>query len=285
MSKSKFIILIKKYIKSLVPITINVNNITLLPNELLKGKVAVITGASRGIGFATAKAMIQSGATVIALGRSKEKLDNAQKEINSEQYIPFPCDVSTVAFIDKYICDFLNLVNGHQLDILINCAGVKNGNDERFWKYTPDEFSFVMDTNLKGTFFWCQQFSKYFISHNIKGHIVNVISIKGFIGEASPYSVSKWGCIGLTKGLARILAPKGIIVNGVAPGGTATDMAKFNDGDSMLHLATPSMRLADPNEIANLIVFLASDLGNNIVGDVITSDGGQSLQFGNNRLF
>ena len=121
------------------------------------------------------------------------------------------------------------------------------------------------------------------INKKIHGHIVNVASIKGFIGEASPYSVSKWGVVGLTKGLGRILAPKDIVVNGLAPGGTLTPMAHIED-NSMLHLATPSMRLADPNEMANLAVFLGSDLGNNIVGEVIISDGGQSLQYGNNRV-
>ena len=111
--------------------------------------------------------------------------------------------------------------------------------------------------------------------------IVNVISIKGLIGEASPYSVSKWGCVGFTKGLGRILAPKGIVVNGIAPGGTRTPMAKEH-AKNWLHLATPSMRLADPNEIANVALFLGSDLGVNIIGEVIVSDGGQILQYGNN---
>ena len=121
------------------------------------------------------------------------------------------------------------------------------------------------------------------MSKKIHGHIVNVASIKGFIGEASPYSVSKWGVVGLTKGLGRILAPKDIIVNGIAPGGTLTPMAHIKD-NNMLHLATPSMRLADPNEMANLALFLGSDLGNNIVGEVIVSDGGQRLQYGNNLV-
>lgn len=255
------------------------NNVTLAPNELLKGKTALVTGASRGIGKAIAKAMVNSGATVVALGRNKETLEQTQKEMG-DSYIPYSCDVSDVDNIVRYISEISDLAPNKQIDILVNCAGVKNGNDERFFDFTPEEFDYVVDTNLKATFFWCQGISKHMIDNKIRGHIVNVISIKGFIGEASPYSVSKWGVTSLTKGLARKLAPMGIVVNGIAPGGTKTDMANLKD-DSMLHLATPSMRLADPNEMANIAVFLASDLGNNIVGDVVISDGGQILQYGN----
>ena len=273
---------IKRYIKGMQPINVNVNNVVLSPNELLKGKSAIVTGAGSGIAKAIAKAMVASGAQVVAIGRTIEKLNDAKKEIG-DNYIPYAYDVSDVNGLGKTISEIKELFDNKQIDILVNSAGVKNGNDERFFEFTPDEFDYVVDTNLKATFFWCQQIATYMIANNIQGHIVNVISIKGIIGEASPYSVSKWGCTSLTKGLARLLAPKGIVVNGIAPGGTKTPMANLKN-DSMLHLATPSMRLADPNEMANIAVFLASDLGNNIVGDVIVSDGGQSLQYGNNRF-
>lgn len=273
---------IKRYIKGMQPININVNNVILEPNELLKGKSVIVTGAGSGIGKAIAKAMVASGAQVVAIGRTYEKLEIARKEIGNN-YIPYVYDVSNVDNLKKVVIEIKNLFDNKQIDVLVNSAGVKNGNDERFFEFTPQEFDYVIETNLKATFFWCQQIAEYMITNNIQGHIVNVISIKGIIGEASPYSVSKWGCTSLTKGLARMLAPKGIVVNGIAPGGTKTPMANLKN-DSMLHLATPSMRLADPNEMANIAVFLASDLGNNIVGDIIVSDGGQSLQYGNNRF-
>jgi NAD(P)-dependent dehydrogenase (short-subunit alcohol dehydrogenase family) len=284
MGRIRLLDVVKKYIKGLIPITIEVNNPVLAPNKMLANKVAIVTGASGGIGNATVKAMIDSGAIVIGLGRNIESLNIVKSEIANKNFIPFQCDVSDVENIEANIKEIENKIGNRNIDILINCAGVKNGNDERVWEFTPDEFSYVVDTNLKGTFFWCQKMGQYMIKRNIKGHIVNVISIKGFIGEASPYSVSKWGCTSLTKGFARLLAPMGIVVNGIAPGGTATEMAKFKEGDSMLHLATPSMRLAEPKEMANTIVFLASDFANNIIGDVIISDGGQILQYGNNRI-
>lgn len=282
MGRIKFRTLIKKYIKGLQPINVNVNNIVLAPNELLMHKNVIITGAGSGIGEAIAKAMIASGANVVAIGRDIKKLDSARKKISLDKYIPYVCDISDVNNITQHIANICKLFNDEKIDVLVNCAGIKNGNDERFFEFSSDDFDNVINTNLKGTFFWCQQIAKFMISKQIKGHIVNIISIKGFIGESSPYSVSKWGCVGLTKGLARILAPQGIVVNGIAPGGTKTDMAHLKN-DSMLHLATSNMRLADPNEIANIAVFLASDLGDNIIGDIVISDGGQVLQYGNNR--
>ena len=283
MGRVSFYSCIKRWIKGMQPIIINVNNTTVTPNELLKGKNVIVTGAGSGIGLSIAQTFVDSGATVIAIGRNKEKLIKAKELINSKNYIPFTYDVSDTQNLSFTINKISEMTNSGNIDILVNCAGVKNGNEERFFQYTPDEYDYVVDTNLKGVFFWCQEIAKHMIQKNIQGHIVNVISIKGFIGEASPYSVSKGGCVGLTKGLGRLLAPKGIIVNGIAPGGTRTPMAKEH-AKQWLHLATPSKRLADPQEIANIALLLASDMGNNIVGEVIISDGGQSLQYGNDNF-
>lgn len=273
---------LKRYIKGMQPININVNNVHIAPNELLKGKNAVITGAGSGIGKAIAAAMVRSGATVVGLGRNKDKLLNASDEIG-EKYIPYVCDVSEVRDLKNRISEIADQFDNKHIDILVNCAGTKTGNEEVYFKTTPEDFDTVINTNLKAPFFWCQQIAQHMLEYGISGHIINIISIKGFIGEASPYSVSKWGCTSLTKGLARILGPKGIVVNGIAPGGTKTEMAHLKE-DSYLHLATPSMRLADPNEIANIAVFLASDLGSNIIGDVVVCDGGQMLQYGSDRI-
>ena len=283
MGRVSFASCIKRWIKGMRPINIKVNNIILSPNELLKGKNVIVTGAGSGIGLAISKTFINSGATVIAIGRNMEKLKLAQKEIGSERFIPFPCNVSDVNNLSSTIDKIATCLNNGIIDILVNCAGVRNGNDSRFFEFTPEEFDYVVDTNLKGVFFWCQNVAKQMISKGTRGHILNIISIKGFIGEASPYSVSKWGCVGLTKGLGRLLAPKGIIVNGIAPGGTKTPMAQ-QFASQWLHLATPSMRLADPNEIANLALFMVSDLGDNLNGEIVVSDGGQSLQYGNNKV-
>lgn len=272
---------LKKFIECFKSIKVEVNNVKLEHNSLMQDKICIVSGASKGIGRAVCIELINSGATVIGLARSKDLL----MELSStyEQFIPYECDITELNSIDKYIEDILCLVSNKPISVLINCAGVKNGNDERFFNFTSSEFDTVLSVNAKAPFFWCQKVANYMIKNNIKGHIVNVASIKGVIGEASPYGMSKWGCVCLTEGLGRMLADKGIIVNGVAPGGTATEMAKYTQGDSLAHLATANMRLALPEEIAKIIIFLASDLGNNIVGQVIICDGGQSIQYGNNK--
>lgn len=267
---------IRKVLECFKDVDVQLNNIEVTPNNLLQNKTAIITGVTSGIGKATAKKFINSGATVIGIGRNEAVLRQLSKDWGNK-FIPHVCDISDLQNLEKNFCSICNKVNHRPISILINCAGAKNGNDERFFQYSFDEFDSVINTNLKAVFFWSQFISKYMIDNKIKGHIVNVASIKGFIGEASPYSVSKWGCVGFTKGLARLLAPYGIIVNGIAPGGTATNMAHYQEGDSLTHMITPNMRLALPDEMANLILFLASDLGQNIVGEVIISDGGQVL--------
>lgn len=273
---------ISRYIKGMQKIEVNVNNVHLTQSQLLQEKCAIVTGAGSGIGMAIAKTYVNSGATVIGLGRNVQKLEEAKKEIGT-RFIPYSCDISDVEHISEQLEEIKKQSPSGKIDILVNAAGTKNGNDERFFQFTPEEYDIVVNTNIKAIFFWCQNISKHMIENHIQGHIVNVASIKGFIGEASPYSISKWGVVGLTKGLGRLLAPKGIVVNGLAPGGTLTPMAHIKN-NNMLHLATPNMRLADPNEMANIALLLGSDLGNNIIGETIISDGGQSLQYGNNRV-
>jgi NAD(P)-dependent dehydrogenase (short-subunit alcohol dehydrogenase family) len=269
---------IKKIIECFKNINVTVNDIKLASNQLMEGKCCIVTGASRGIGREIARELLNSGAIVIGIGTSEENLEKVKKEFSCDKFMTYCCDVSEVEKLDQYFEDFIRMFENNKITTLINCAGIKNGNDERFFDYSESEFDEVLDVNVKAVFFWCQKTAKYFAEHHVHGHIVNVASIKGFIGEASPYGISKWGCVGLTKGLGRLLADKGIVVNGVAPGGTATDMANRKDCD-LSHNITANKRLALPSEIAKIAVFLASDMGDNIVGEVIISDGGQSLQY------
>ncbi len=193
MGRVSLISCLKRWIKGMQPINIEVNNVHLAPSELLKGKNAVITGAGSGIGLVIAKTFITSGATVVGVGRSLEKLEIAKKEIASEQFIPFAYNVTDVINLSEAINRIGALFNGGNIDILVNCAGVRNGNDSKFFDFSPKDFEYVVDTNLKGVFFWSQEVAKHMMAKKIRGHILNVVSIKGFIGEASPYSVSKWG--------------------------------------------------------------------------------------------
>ena len=273
---------IKRYLKALRPINIKVTNVVLAPNELLKGKVAVVTGGRRGIGFAICKAFIDCGATVVAVAKHQETLDIASSKINSNRFYTYVCDVSDIDSIVDNL-DAIQKKVGANVDILVNAAGIKNGQDARYWQFSEQDFDDVINVNVKAPYFWSREIVKRMIANEIKGHIVNVIGIKGSIGEASPYSISKFGLTSMTQGMARMFADKGIVINAVSPGGTKTDMAGIK-GDNMLHLSTANNRLADPSEIANVVVFLASDMANNMIGSIVTSDGGEMLQYENKRF-
>ncbi len=161
-----------------------------------------------------------------------------------------------------------------QIDILVNNAGVFGA---FFSHATEEEYDKVMDTNLKGVFFLSQLFGKYMKDNGIKGNILNVASSSSLRPAISAYTVSKWGIRGLTLGLARALIPFGITVNGIAPGPTATPMLIKNATEDISNSRYPTGRYALPEEIANCAVFLVSDMGRMIVGDIIYMTGGIGL--------
>jgi len=141
-----------------------------------------------------------------------------------------------------------------------------------------------MAVNVKAPFFLCRSVIRHMMDKGIKGKIINISSIKGFIGEASPYSVSKFGMNSLTNELARRFAPYGININGIAPGATNTGAnLQREDKDNFYLKDTPNMRMAHPSEIANLALFLASEMSKNLVGSIVVCDGGEMLQYQNNR--
>ena len=283
MGRISLISSIKRYVKGLQPIYVYPNVVELSTNTLLRDKNAVVIGASRGIGKAISETFIKSGATVVAIAKNESNLLKAKDEIRSEKYLPYTWDINELNDLPHKIKEISSkFTNREEIDILVIAAGVKNGQEQRYWDFSQEDFNETISVNVKAPFFITREIIKHMISKDIKGHIVNVVGIKGFIGEASPYSISKFGMTSLTKGLARMFADKGIVINGVAPGGTMTDMANLKT-DNYFHPATANGRLASPKEIANVVLFLASDLGNNLVGSIIVSDGGEMLQYNNNR--
>mgnify|MGYP000181178138 CR=1 FL=1 len=160
------------------------------------------------------------------------------------------------------------------LDILVNVAGLKNGQEAKFWDFTSSEFDDCMAVNAKVPFFLSRLVAKDMIANNVRGNIINIGGIKSFIGEPSPYSMSKFAQNSLTKGLARMLAPYGICMNGIAPG--ATNTSNFVN----LYLTdTSNCRYSTPDEIANIALLLASDLCRSMVGSIVICDGGEMLQY------
>lgn len=254
------------------------NVVTLSPNELLKGRVALITGGTSGIGFHIAKAFLNSGATVIITGRNDSRIKQACDTLRSSTESPkkvhgYVLDNTCVESFEPALQKISSQWN-LKIDILVNNAGVLGGDISNV---NEEQYDQIMDTNLKGTFFLSQAIGRYMKLQNIAGNILNIASSSSFRPASSAYTMSKWGLRGLTLGLAKSLVPYGIVVNGVAPGPTATPMLLKDKKDDLTFERNPLGRFALPEEIANMAVFLVSDMGRTIVGDIVCMTGGAGL--------
>lgn len=256
-----------------MPIKKKVDN-PILYGNLLKNKTVLITGGNSGIGLEISKACIRNGANVIICGRNLEKLEKAEltiKSLNEDAFVKtLQLDISN---IDKILLDFNIFINNasFKIDILINNAGTLC--EKSFWDISEEEFDRVINVDLKGQYFLTREFSKYLINNKIKGHILNISSSSSIRPALSPYSFAKASTNVFTKGLAKELIKYGIVVNGLAPGPTATKM--LLDDDSNINRPTSlNGRFATPEEIANLAVVLVSDLSSNVLGDTLFSTGG-----------
>lgn len=245
----------------------------------LKGCVALVTGGSRGIGRRIATALAEAGATVVInYNGSKAKADEAVDEIVSAggNAVCKQCNVADFeaakALVDEVIEEF------GRIDILVNNAGITK--DNLLLRMSEEEFDGVIETNLKGAFNMCKHTCRNFLKLK-KGKIINISSVSGVLGNPGQvnYSASKAGIIGLTKSLARELASRGICVNAVAPGFVATEMTEAMD-ENVLESAKktiPLGRLGTTDDIANMVLFLASEMSDYITGQVICVDGGMAI--------
>jgi 3-oxoacyl-[acyl-carrier protein] reductase len=240
----------------------------------LKDKVAIITGAAKGIGFATAKRFAQEGAKVMITDISMDTVNAAAERItHAEAYEMNVTDRASIqATVDQ-------IMQRHgRIDILINNAGITQ--DARLVKMTEAQFDSVIDVNLKGVFN-CTQLVVPHMLDTGKGAIVNASSVVGIYGNfgQTNYSATKFGVIGFTKTWARELGAKGIRVNAVCPGFIATEMVKAMPDNILQDIERRSWlgRLGTPEEIANVYLFLASDEASYVNGVALEASGGISL--------
>ncbi len=242
--------------------------ITNVPNKLLEGKTALVTGGSSGIGFGIAKKMSESGCKVIILGTNEQKLKKAALEINAEYLVLDVCNVEKIRTGINKLTQDLNI------DILVNSAGRHSA--EKFGEVTEKMWNSVIDVNLKGLYFLSQHISNHMIKMRIPGHILNISSASSLKPSWTPYEISKRAVDGITRGMAHKLISQGIIVNGIAPGPTATPMLHFEQKQDidLSWGVNPSGRVSTVEEIATLAIFLVSDLGKGIVGDTVFMTGG-----------
>lgn len=242
---------------------------------LLDGKVAMVTGSTRGIGRAIAQAFVRAGARVAVIGRDLGRAQTTAAELGGGAR-GYACDVTSqeavevaVGAIEK---DF------GTVDILVNNAGVTK--DNVFLRLQDADFDVVLDANLKGAFRTIRAASRGMMKKRW-GRIINITSVVGLIGNKGQanYAASKAGLVGLTKSIARELASRGITVNAVAPGFIDTDMTAALTDEQRAALAKqiPLERLGTPDDVAAAVLFLASEGAAYITGQVLTVDGGMVM--------
>lgn len=246
---------------------------------MLTGKVALVTGAGRGIGRQIALTLAAQNAFVIVnYNGSKDKAEETVSAIKAAggDAVSYKCNVSDFEECQQMITAIIKEYK--HIDILVNNAGITR--DGLIMKMSEDDYDAVLDTNLKGTFNTIRHMSRYFLKQK-SGRIINISSVSGILGNAGQanYSASKAGVIGLTKAVARELASRGITVNAVAPGFVDTDMTDALSESAKENLISqiPLGRTGKPQDIANAVLFLASDAAGYITGQVLSVDGGMAI--------
>lgn len=246
---------------------------------MLKGKNVIVTGATRGIGREIALTLAQNGANIAMnyrnLNSEVEDLINEIKSFGVDA-LAIKCDVSITEEVDNFVKEVK--ANYNTIDVLVNNAGITK--DGLILRMKEADFDDVLDVNLKGTFNTTKSISSIMVRQKY-GKIINISSVVGIAGNAGQcnYAASKAGVIGFSKSIARELASRNINVNVVAPGYINTDMTK-NLPDKVkeeIIKSIPMKKIGDPKEVANLVLFLSSNLSDYITGQVINVDGGMVM--------
>ena len=248
-------------------------------SQTMEGKVAVVTGASRGIGKAIAVKLASNGATVVInYNGSRERAEEVKNEVESAggKAVIIQCNVA-----DFDACkEFIETVIKEQgrIDILVNNAGITK--DGLIMKMKEEDFDSVLNVNLKGTFNTIRHSARQMLKQR-SGKIINISSVSGILGNVGQanYAASKAGVIGLTKTMARELGSRGITVNAIAPGFVDTEMTEVLSEEIRENACKQIIlgRFGKPEDIANTAVFLASDKADYITGQVISVDGGMNV--------
>ena len=246
---------------------------------MLEQKVAVVTGASRGIGRAIAKKLAEDGMFVVINYRgNKEQAESVKQEILENQGMAeiSACDVSDYDACETF---FKTVVQTYgRIDVLVNNAGITR--DGLLMKMTEEDYDAVLQTNLKGPFHGTHFVSRQMLKQR-SGRIINISSVSGILGNAGQanYCAAKAGVIGLTKSAARELASRGITVNAVAPGFICTEMTEVLSEEVQANVKKqiPLGQFGKPEDVAEAVAFLASEKTRYITGQVLSVDGGMAM--------
>ena len=244
----------------------------------LNDKVAIVTGASRGIGKAIANQLSNCGAKVVLVARNAEALDSIEESINSQggNAVAMQGDISSMNSFAEIAANTVS--KWERIDILVNNAGTAR--DNIIMRMKEEDWDSVLDINLKGCFNGIKAVTRPMIK-NKAGRIISITSVIGQIGNAgqSNYAASKAGIIGLTKSMAKELGSRNITVNAVSPGYISTEMTEMlkEEVKEKMKSSIPLGRLGTPQDVANLVCFLASDEAEYITGQTFNVDGGMVM--------
>lgn len=241
---------------------------------LLEGKVAIVTGGTRGIGLAVVKKFLDNGASVILTGSRQATVDKAMEELTEYGdrvmgMCPDLCDAAQVAdLVDTAVKKY------GKLDIMVNNAGISAR--DSLYDYDPENFDKILDVNLKSVFIGCQAAARVMKPQG-GGVIINTSSMVSIYGQPAGcgYPATKFAVNGMTKSLARELGHDNIRVNAVAPGVTRTDMVAALPKEMVERISAPIPlgRVGEPEEVANAFLFLASDMASYVTGEMLSVDG------------
>jgi len=245
---------------------------------LLDGKCAIVTGASRGIGRTACETLAQNGADIAGLDIDLDAMDKTRKlvEAQGKKFLGLKTDVSNLKEFQDAVKAASNEFD--KVDILVNNAGITR--DNLLIRMSSEDWQQVIDINLTGVFNGVKAVSRVMMKQR-SGSIVNISSVVGLLGNPGQinYSASKAGVLGITKSAAREMAKRGVRVNAVAPGYIRTRMTEElpEDAKKALMQNIPATRLGEPEDVANAVLFLASDLSDYMTGQVLSVDGGMAM--------
>ena len=245
-------------------------------DNMLPGKVAIVTGGTRGIGFAVVRTFLNNGATVVLFGSKEESVQNALTKLKQEnpnyQVMGMHPDITDMRAVERAFADIKSRFG--KIDILVNNAGISAS--DSLYNYEEEEFDKIIDLNLKAVFN-CSKVGAKYMKENGGGVILNTSSMVSIYGQAAGcgYPASKFAVNGLTKSLARELGRDHIRVNAVAPGVIHTDMVDSLPEEMIKPIiaSIPIGRMGEPEDVANALLFLASDLASFITGAILSVDG------------
>ncbi len=268
--------MIRYVIKGLPEYNVTVEVKESIPSRQLEGQNIIVTGAGRGLGFYIAKRCIAEGANVLITGRNEETLKKAVAELGDKsKYLVF--DAQNVSGVSAFINNAENMFSGEKITGLVSNAGVSLHEGD-FRHVTEEGWDIQLNTNLKGNYFLVKGFIEYLEKkEDKKGNIVVITSERGRRSDDLPYGLTKVASDSFVECFASRVIKEGIRINGVAPGVTASDMTGVNRNENMYADWQPTNRFFLPEEVAEVVNFLLSDISNCISGEIIACDQGRYI--------